>query len=216
MKLSEYRKKVNSGKIDEIAEEFKESCPICGGGNCAKYNGYYTRQVVDEGGTYHKNYRIIRFKCNKKGKKCNKHLTFSMLPSGLIPYVKYSVGFILKSLSEIIREGKSIKEVLNNLTLSGNSELLTISPGEIYQFKKYVNTGINRLTAVRYDGIEIYLNKAVSVIERISCFLKYLSGETDGKIRSLEKLSYDFYENQGGYKTNSMFLLGIPSQFRPV
>ena len=49
MKLSEYRKKVNSGKIDEIAEEFKESCPICGGGNCAKYNGYYTRQVVDEG-----------------------------------------------------------------------------------------------------------------------------------------------------------------------
>jgi hypothetical protein len=69
---------------------------------------------------------------------------------------------------------------------------------------------------VRYDGIEIQLNKAVSVIERISCFLKYLSGETDGKIRSLEKLSYDFYESQGGYKTNSMFLLGIPSQFRPV
>jgi hypothetical protein len=143
-------------------------------------------------------------------------VTFSIIPSGLIPYVKYSTGFIVKSISKIIREGKSIKEVLDNLTLSGNCELLNISPGQIYLFKKYINTGIERLTVMRYNGIETQLNKAFSVIERISWFLEYLSGVRDGKIRSLANLSYDFYESQGGYRTNSMFLLGIPSQFRPV
>lgn len=143
-------------------------------------------------------------------------MTFSIIPSGLIPYVKYSAGFIVKSISGIIREGKSIKEVLDNLSLWCSSELLNITPGQIYLFKKYINTGIERLAVMRYNGIETQLNKAVAVIERISWFLEYLSGVTDGKIRSLANLSYDFYESQGGYKTNSMFLMGIPSQFRPV
>jgi hypothetical protein len=154
--------------------------------------------------------------CNKKGKKHNKHVTFSIIPSGLIPYVKYSTGFIEKSISKITSNGKSIKEVLDNLSLSENTEILKINPCQIYLFKKYISIGINRLKAVKYDGIDTQLNKSVGAIERINCFFNYLSGGIDGKIRSLEDICYDFYESRGGYKNNSMFLMGIPSQFRPV
>lgn len=49
-----------------LSDEFKNCCPICHGSDCAQFHGYYFRQIIDEKGTYYKEFPIIRFRCQKK------------------------------------------------------------------------------------------------------------------------------------------------------
>jgi hypothetical protein len=192
-----------------------ESCPLCGGAQCPRYLGVYYRSVVDEGGTYYKKYPIARFLCRKKGKKRSKHVTFSLMPSGLIPYVKYSLVFVVKAMNLIHMEKKTIKEVLDYLSGLDGSIMLNITSKELYIFRDYIISCIDKIIIMGYKGLNSKLKEIDSADSRIKWFLSYLEGKTDGKADYADEVSYDFYESLGGYKTNSFFLFGIPSQFRP-
>ena len=109
--LTEYYIKVNRGNYE--FPDFSDYCPICSKENCARFHGFYYRPVVTREGIYHKDFPIIRYKCRNKGNKRVKHVTFSLLPHELIPYVKYSVEFIFKMLFDIYIHGMSEKSALD-------------------------------------------------------------------------------------------------------
>lgn len=198
-----------------MIEPFKLSCPVCGGQNCPSYHGTYCREkVIDEKGTYYKNYRIVRFKCNKKCRKKTSCKTFSLLPCGLIPYKPYSIGFIVKILKKWLFGGKSIKEYLDYLSGSCVCSISGISSVLLYRFRSLILESIEKLFIYSRDKNLLKVMNVEDKKVRVKTFLNYLEGRIDGKTRAPCKYGYEFYESNGGYSRNSPFLFGTPSQFR--
>ena len=84
--LAKYYQKVKGKKYDlveilDLELDLRERCPLCGGKDCAGFIGYYTRVVIDEHGTYFKEFPIARYVCKGKGERSwSGHKTFSLLP----------------------------------------------------------------------------------------------------------------------------------------
>jgi len=207
MSLTKYYVKVNSGEYE--IPDFSDYCPICSHENCARFLGYYYRPVVTREGIYYKNFPIMRYKCMCKGNKKIKDVTFSLLPHELIPYVKYSIGFIFKILFDIYVHDLSEKSALDIISQLCSEEVLCISPGTVYSFKCLILKGIDKLNiSGLYDEIKYLMNTPY----RVRLFILYLYNINP--VRAPSDYSYDFYINHDGYKRNSPFLWGSPSQFR--
>lgn len=210
MRLTKYYVKVNRGEYD--LPDFSDYCPICSRENCARFLGYYYRPVVTKEGIYYEAFPIIRYKCRNKGNKKIKDVTFSLLPHELIPYVKYSIEFIFRILYDIHVNNMSEKEALDIITQFCSEEILCISPVSVYNFKCCILKGIERLCISKlYDEIKGIINTP-DRFYRLRLFVLYL--HSINHIRVPCDYSYDFYVNNGGYKTNSQFLWGTPYQFR--
>lgn len=210
MSLTKYYRKVNRGEYE--FPDFSDYCPICSRENCARFLGFYYRPVVTKEGIYYKDFPIIRYKCENKGNKKTKDVTFSLLPHELIPYVKYSIGFIFRILNDIYVHKMSEKASLDIITLLCSEEVLCIIPITVSNLKCCIVKGIDRLGISKlYNELKDIINTP-DRLNRLRLFVLYLY--SINHIRSPCDYSYDFYVNNGGYKTNSPFLWGIPSQFR--
>ena len=154
--LTKYQSEVNRGKYE--FPDFSDSCPICDGYNCARFHGYYYRPVVTEEGIYYKSFPIARYKCRKTGNKKAKHRTFSLLPHELLPYVKYSTGFIFRILFNIHIHNMSVKEVLDIISRLCSKEVLSISPMTVHSFKNYILKGTDRPGISWFSGIANIIN----------------------------------------------------------
>ena len=210
MSLTEYYNKVKRLKCE--IPDFSDYCPICSKENCARFLRFYYRPVVTEEGIYYKDFPIIRYKCNGKGNKKIKDVTFSLLPHELIPYVKYSKGFIFKILFNIHVHKMSEKTALDIISQLCSEEVLCISPATVYNFKCCILKGIDRLGISKlYPVLEDIINTPDRG-KRLRLFVLYL--HSIKHIRSPCEFSYEFYVKNGSYKTNSPFLWGTPSQFR--
>lgn len=187
-------------------------CPICGRTDCAEFIGYYGRETIDEGGTYFKAFPIARFECHRKGSvPAGAHRTFSLLPYQLIPYVKYSLPFIIKSLSSVYTEGDSVKHLLDYLA-GLEDGYIDLSTSSFYRFRAFVLRCIDKMLAAGvYRETEVLFQLPES--SRIKVFIGFAEGftcyKTDHPIRGPCALGYDFYLTGGGH-----FLFGTPSQHR--
>ena len=188
--LSSYYNQVKFGNYE--FPRYSHWCPICGGKDCCRFIGYYFRQVIDEKGTYFKEFPIARYLCQEKGKRILDDKTFSLLPYQLVPYVKYSIDFIVRVLSE----EKSIKETLDKYAQMSDSK-------QLYRFKKLIEIAKNRLLT---GG---FLNHQENFI---TYGLSYQSQYYE--IRGPCALGLDYYLQNGQYYENSWFLYGCASQFR--
>ena len=226
--LSEYFRKVKraieeKGDILDILDlpfDLSDRCPLCGGKDCAEFIGYYYRGVVDEKGTYSKSFPIVRFKCNRKGgPPVVDHKTFSLLPYQLVPYRKYSIDFIFKTLVMRYKEQRTIEYVFNHLAdVHRGDQYIDLSTKTFYAFKELVMDSINRLLVSGYykEAEEGLQNPCHD--EQIRSFIEFSTGfysnKTNPSIRGPCALSYDYYRTGGYYVNNSHFLFGTPSQFR--
>lgn len=221
--LREYYSQVK-GRTDNIydlidlSHDFTERCPLCGGDDCAEFIGYYYRGVIDEAGTYYKAFPIARFLCRGKGNPIVRHKTFSLLPYQLVPYTKYSIPFIIKSLKSVYVEDRSIKELQDYLAGFNRHQYIDLSRSSFYGFKAFILKSIDKMLASGYyeeaEGKlqEPHPNKRIrAVIEYAEGFI---SDKTNPSIRGPCALGYDFYIRGGGYLSNGYFLFGTPSQFR--
>ncbi|MCI0605346.1 DUF6431 domain-containing protein [bacterium] len=69
---------------------YEACCAICKGPGCAKFHGFYSREVTEENGQSLEIW-IARYLCHRKGKvELAAHKTFSLLPHLVIPYRRYS------------------------------------------------------------------------------------------------------------------------------
>jgi len=220
--LSEYYTKVNREVIDllEILDtdlDFSIHCPICGGSGCAQFIGYYEREVIAEDGRYYNRFPIARYKCRGKGNNTKiSHKTFSLLPYQLVPYTKYSIPFIIKTLELRHIEGRSIFQIHDYLACFGEEEILSIGSNQLWEFTKIVIESVERIFALGYyTGIKC---NSQDYEEQLKIFIEFAQAFEPQKcsppIRGPCALSYDFYLNGGSYFKNAYFLFGTPSQFR--
>lgn len=198
--LSSYYNQVKNGNYE--FPSYSNSCPICSGIECCKFHGKYFREVIDEHGTYFKEFPILRFICNGKGNKKCKGKTFSLLPYQLIPYVKYSIDYLSGLL--FFWESHSIKDTLDKVSLDTN-QILDIK--SLYRYKEIFEKGINILL------FSELINKHLSLSDFLSYCFAYQSRYFE-QIRGSPALGLDYYIYNGSYFRNSWFLFGVASQFR--
>jgi len=192
--------------------DFAARCPVCGAAGCAKFLGYYYRQVIDEYGTYYKAFPLARFECYGLGHvPSGSHRTFSLIPYQLIPYVKYSLPFILKCLKSVSGEGRSVNQLLDYLAGCEQGHV-DLSRSSYYHFRAFVLRCADKMLAGGvYREVEEFfqfpapkrLRAFIALAEEFTCH------KTDHPIRGPCALGYDFYLRSGGY-----FLFGAPSQHR--
>ncbi len=207
--LAEYYHKIKGGELFKFPA-FDDCCPICEGKDCPRFLAVYYREVVDENGTYYKFFPILRFICKRKGFKKTKHRTFSLLPTPLVPYSKYSLPFVFKAIKEWKLNGKSVKEVLDELTLMEETGVLCVNPSNLYQFEKLLLTATEKILTTEFL---LHTHSSLNIPnkdKRIGNFLGFF----DERIRAPSAIAYRFYLHGGGYRKNAPFLFGTPSQFR--
>jgi hypothetical protein len=187
-------------------------CPICGAAGCAKFLEYYFRQVIDEYGTYYKAFPIARFECQGIGYvPPGAHRTFSLIPYQLIPYIKYSLPFIIKCLKSVFGEGHSVNQLLDYLAVR-QQEDMDLSRSTFYSFRIFMLRCINKMLAA---GVYREAEALFQLPEAgwMKAFIEFAEGftccKTDYSIRGPCALGHDFYLRTGGY-----FLFGTPSQHR--
>jgi hypothetical protein len=110
--------------------DFKRACPLCGGADCAVRHGLYYRLVVDLEGLVIERFPIPRFRCRRPGKA----VTFSVLPSALVPRRRFSLP-LMRLILDLIRQRLSISKVLDHLAESdlGPREALLVEATTIYR-----------------------------------------------------------------------------------
>jgi hypothetical protein len=86
----------------------------------------------------------------------------------------------------------------------------------LYIFRSLILESIEKLFIYRKDKNLLQVINVEDKKIRVKNFLNYLEGKIDGKARTPCEYGYEFYESNGGYRKNSPFLFGTPSQFRPI
>lgn len=218
--LAEYYKKVKRQDKDlfdvlDMELPIHNHCPLCGGSGCARFIGYYEREVIDEHGVFYNAFPIARYICRGKGKeKGIGHKTFSLLPYQLVPYTRYSIAFIIKALTLLYKDHMSVYKLQDYLAGFGKGEILSITATQVFRFKQLIMEAIDKIMAI---GFFKELDEA-AYNDRPAHFIEYAEGfectKIEPSIRGPCAISYDFYLQGGGYFRNAHFLFGTPSQFR--
>ncbi len=110
--------------------DFSDKCLICGGEDCAKYHGCYTRTVkCPLSGFYVDDFPIIRIFCYRKGAqiKCD-HVTFSLLPLDLVPFRQLSLQFMVLAVWLRLIQGLSLTKSADAI------ENMVVNLGDIATF----------------------------------------------------------------------------------
>lgn len=207
--LKTYKNQVKNGTYE--FPDYIHCCPICHGKKCAIRYGYYDRQVIDEYGTFFKEFPVARYLCQRKGKAKVKDSTFSLLPWQLVPFKKWTIELMFSIAS--YRSGHSIKESLDKFeveTIPADSELrktMLNSAAQLSDITAIIENGLQKLKIFLMIGFD------TSLSDVISYSLDY-AFEVDNRIRGPTALSWDYYIKNGGYYENSQFLFGCAAQFR--
>lgn len=221
------REHAGHGEISElidVVDSFDTSCPLCGEADCARFLGYYYRQVIDEKGRYYEDFPVPRFVCRRKGKHAMvNHKTFSLLHYHLVPYSAYSLPFVVKVLRSRHIDGMTVEGIqgyLANITCAGD-DYKELSASGIFAFKELFVKAITKiLVNGYYPRLSDELAETSRESVRIEIFLDFCQGficpKLTPSIRGPCALSYDFYITGGSYLRNAFFLFGVPSQFRPL
>jgi hypothetical protein len=196
---------------------------VCGGLFCARFLGYYYRQVVDEEGIYYPDFPVARFVCRRKGDApVTSHRTFSLLHYHLVPYWKYSILFIIQVLESKHMRRLSLKLLLDylaDLETQGDG-YINLCNSRIFEFKGLIGEVIAKLLiSDYYPELTSRLQPSRDAGDgSVKIFLDYCREfeccKVTPPIRGPCGLSVDFYLRGGSYRRNSYFLFGTPSQFR--
>ena len=110
--------------------DYKAACPLCGGAGCVVRHGLYYRLVVDLEGLVIERFPIPRFRCRCRGKA----VTFSVLPSALVPRRRFSLSLMLLIL-DLHRRRWSMRRILDHLAASdhGSRGPLLVEAVAIYR-----------------------------------------------------------------------------------
>lgn len=225
------REHAEISEIIDVVDSFHSGCPLCGGFDCARFLGYYYRQVIDEKGRYYRDFPVPRFVCRRKEKHAKiNHVnqkTFSLLHYHLVPYSVYSLPFVVKVLQsryidgmtvESIQGIQSIQGYLGDITSSENN-YKELSASGIFAFKGLFVKAITKILVNGYypqlsDKLVGTSQETVRIKMFLAFCLDFICQKCIPPIRGPCALSYDFYITGGSYLRNAFFLFGTPSQFR--
>lgn len=159
--LRQFYQKVKGGdaeisEIIDVVSSFHSRCPLCGECDCARFLGYYYRQVIDEKGRYYRDFPVPRFVCRRKENHAIvnhvNHKTFSLLHYHLVPYSAYSLPFVVKVLQSRYLDGmtiESIQDYLGDITTS-EDDYKELSASGIFAFKSLFLKAITKILVIGY------------------------------------------------------------------
>ena len=215
--LSDYYEKISRGIFDFL-QAFKECCPICYAKNCAVRIGFYFRMAVDiETGLIIEKLMIIRFLCRRKGKPKIKDRTFSLLPSSLIPYRRFSIKSLMTILKEklvIVQRVIEIPGSICNYFASLNLDF-SFETCYIYNYLKVFKNTISKLNIFLRKTLKENIHLTTSregLVFAYSYITEFICPQTNQK--GAEALDLYYYQESGGYLKNAQFLFGTPYQHR--
>jgi hypothetical protein len=155
---------------------------------------------------------------SKKGTPIVDHTTFSLLPFQLIPYKKYSIVFIFNLLQYLCENNKSIHEVQTHYTMAKSEvKYIDLSATLIIDFMEEMLQAISKLlVSGYYQDAEKSLQDSEDCVRMgkfILFAIQFQCCFIEPSINGIIGLSFDYYLKGGGWKENSDFLFGTPSQF---
>jgi len=138
------------------------------------------------------------------------------LPYQLVPYTKYSIPFIIKTVQLRHIDGLSLYALQDYLAGFGQEDILSITVDQVLGFKKLVMAAIQKIMATGY--YPEFKGDKHTASELLISFVEFAEDFESRKIQPCIRgpciLNYEFYINGGAYLQNAHFLFGIPSQFR--
>ena len=201
---------------------FSDKCLICGGVDCARYHGHYTRTAICPITVFSaSDLPVMRFLCYGVGntRTCD-HVTFSLLPLELVPFLQLSLKFMV--LATWIRLSRSlsltdaldtIENELNNLgDIANFINISTIRSWErmiMSAVMLFISTDIGMVSKSQYEQLE---NEGLTLFLEI--IIQYKSDISDHPIRGPNAFAWDFYQQFGGTDQCAPFLFGQASQHR--
>jgi hypothetical protein len=224
------REHAEISEIIDVVNSFHSHCPLCGEFDCARFLGYYYRQVIDEKGRYYRDFPVPRFVCQREEKHAivnnvnnANHRTFSLLHYHLVPYSPYSLPFVVKVLQARHIDGMTVERIqayLGDIT-SSEDDYKELSASGIFAFKELFLKAVTKiLVSGYYPRLSDELVGTSQESVRIKIFLAFcqdfICQKYTSPIRGPCALSYDFYITGGSYLRNAFFLFGTPSQFRRI
>ena len=206
-----------------LLPDFSDKCLICGGINCARYHGYYTRTAICPlTGFSVSNFPILRYFCYDKGnaRTCD-HITFSLLPDQLVPFRKLSLTFMVIAVwirvcrhLSLTRAMDVIEKELNNL--SDVADFINISSMISWKlmiltaFELFLLADINMISKSQYEQLQ----DTVGLTLFLEIIMHHQSQINNHSIRGPDAFAWDFYRQSGGTAQCAPFLFGRASQHR--
>jgi len=219
MSLQEYYENFGQWTIPD----FSDKCILCGGVDCASYNGCYRRTAICPlTGFSAPDLPVMRFRCYDKGnaRTCD-HVTFSLLPLELVPFRQLTLKFMVLAVwirfnrhLSLTRALDVIEEELN--TLGDIADFINISTLMSWQrmiraaFELFLSADNNIVCKSGYEQLQDTAG--------LQLFLEILrhhrSNSSNHPIRGPDAFAWDFYEQSGGSEQCAPFLFGLASQHR--
>ena len=144
-------------KIYELLPDYRDRCPLCGGADCAVRHGLYPRRVVDENGRVHRAFRVPRFLCNRRGPNRSVHVTFSVLPSLLVPRRRFSLALLTWMVLLVGESTRTLGQVLDRLAAmdQGGDDALMVERLVLTRCLKLFSAVYARLLSFPVDGLAV-------------------------------------------------------------
>ncbi len=144
-------------KIYELLPDYRDCCPLCGGADCAVRLGLYYRRVVDGVGHVYEAFGVPRYLCNRRGPNRSQDVTFSVLPSLLVPRRRFSLK-LLTTIVLLIGEGaRTLVEVLDKLAVmdQGGHDALMVERLMLTRSRAVFSAVYARLWSFPIDGFRL-------------------------------------------------------------
>jgi hypothetical protein len=214
--LSDYFKKISSDIFDFLPS-FADCCPICHARDCAVRIGFYFRIAVEiETGLIIEALPIVRFLCKRKGKPKLKDKTFSLLPSVLIAYRRFSIKSLMIILKEKLEIAQRVIEIPGSIfNYFAVEAVFSFDTCYIYNYLKIFKNTIQKLNIFLRKDLKQDVHLTTSsegllfAYKFISIFIDPQTNETGA-----EAIDWYYYTKSGGFLKNAQFLFGTPYQHR--
>ncbi len=202
--------------------DFSDKCLICGGADCASYHGFYSRTAIcPETGFSVPDLPVMRFLCYAVGStRISDHVTFSLLPFELVPFLQLSLKFMV--LSTWLRLSRrlsltdaldAIESELNNLgDIADFINTSTVKSWErmiISALTLFISTDIGMIPESQYEQVN---NEGLMLFLKI--IVHYQPTDCNHPIRGPDAFAWDFYQQCCGTDQGAPFLFGQASQHR--
>ena len=155
---------------------------------------------------------IARYRCRRRGARehLHRHVTFSLLPHLLVPYVRLSLPCLEKVVGRYREVGQDLETFVKGY---GCRAVTWLEEG-----LSLLEQAWRKLKATRRSWPQLEVPAGNARADLLGRFWTRLVGfvyvPDHRRLRGPAALGLDFYHRGGGFRLDAHFLWGTPSQFR--
>ena len=106
----------------ELLPGYRDCCPMCRGRDCAVRHGLYFRRLVDVDGRTYERFPVARFRCRRRGPERARDVTFSVLPTGVVPRRRFSLALMSWMVEVVVNGKRTMRQALDEVAAGSRGE----------------------------------------------------------------------------------------------